>query len=310
MHTLRLCALYTGILCTLGACTGNQTQNTSEEALSIDSTELQANTSAEETPSTQQEAAYMEFYYQMGSRSPLQGLRLSGETAPKAYDKLHFEYNEQWLSIDANKEGITYTAIYERNPKGRVLRFASIIPEIEMEAGTYVNYENESWYSYTFDKGQLDKIIYTDPANQQTEQVQINDADMPALGDSLKRLFNAFFQIDSSTSKYNAEWQFSGNNEEYSLHLRLDQIGSFVFGEYCAYTSNKNDCGTPEQGAAPCYVNAYVSADSLSVEFLSCYAMQKGNASAYLRNDSLLWKTHYAPEGSLMPEEAVFVKFQ
>ena len=212
---------------------------------------------------------------------------------------------ENWFSIDVHDEGNTHTGIFEITNTDTLLHYVSIIPEVDGEGGSFVNYFDEPEYMYLFRDNQLVGIEYIDPKNLEASNPldSLSEEEKIMLGDSIRRKLDGFFYLDSSQTNFGGQWNYPGNSDSYSFSTDLKQIGSFVYGDYCASTPTRHDCGVSEQGGAPCFVNGYVYSDTLHLWFESCYAGSSGAAKVYTQNDSLIWDAFYIPEGSLVPQK-------
>ncbi|WP_340062979.1 hypothetical protein [Ascidiimonas aurantiaca] len=249
-------------------------------------------------------ALYLDKLY---SYRQLEGIRLNynNDSIIKGRDKHHFEYTDNWFSINVSEGGITYTGVYELNQDDTLLHYASILPEIEVEGGTFVNYENEPWFEYYYKNNQLSQVKYNDPKDLKAVNPleNLDKSQSIVVGDSIKELLDKYFYLDSSKVNFNGAWKYPKNSESYSFTIEIRQIGSFVSGSYCSYTPSKYDCGNIEQGGKACDINGYVYSDTLYLNFFSCYAGRSGQAKLYFSNDTLNWNTTYQVEESLVPEK-------
>lgn len=285
------------------SCQSATTETTTEAAEAAESAEVEEKAIPEEIleeSSLAEWVDYMDF-------SNKQGTHLRYEAVAQGRAKHNFEYKDNFYSLDVNDDGITYLAVYEKTESGNVLHFVSITPESDGEGSSFINYDNEPYRDYFYEKNELQTVLLNTPEDGQSfNDLEGYDAEgVKALGDSIRDLMQGFFQLDSSTTQFGGSWNYLKNSEDYNFSLDLEQMGSFVRGEYCAYTQSKNDCGVPEQGGDPCFVNGYLQSDTLHLTFKSCYSGKTGTALLYLEGDSSVWKNLYNPEGSLAPSRAV-----
>lgn len=238
------------------------------------------------------------------ARQKLRGTRLNYQVFNNANYKHNFEYLDNWYSIDVNEEGVTYTGVYEIKGKDTLMHFVSIIPEIEMEGGNFINYESDPSFKYYYINNKLSHIKYENPKNKNAKNPleNLNEEKLKTIGDSIKNVIDKYFYLDSLSTNFNGNWEYFENNVDYSFKAKIRQIGSFVSGSYCAYTPIQFDCENTEQGGEPCYLNGYIYSDTLYLDFHSCYAGSSGNAKLYFSHDTLKWNTVYQVEGSLVPE--------
>jgi len=306
---MKLIIFIVGVLLFLSSCNEDSSAVMKENRnLSLQdseqNTEEEINGEIEETAPIDSLSLYLDYLSAYASVSKLQGTRLDYYTIKGGNDKHYFEYLNNWFSIDVNQDGTTYTGIYKVDQNDTLLQYVSIIPEIEMEGGTFINYESEPWTEYYFENNELQRMEYYDPQNEKASNPmgELEKKELIKLGDSMHRLINNYFYLDTSSARFFGSWKYIENRREYSFDIDIEQIGSFVSGSYCAYTANRVDCGVMQQGGDPCFVNGYVYADTLYLDYLSCYAGKRGTAELYFKNDTLVWNSKYQPEGSLVPQ--------
>lgn len=251
-------------------------------------------------------ASYLE---QLEQYPPLQGTNLSNRSEASNRDKYQFSHKDNWHSIQINEDEVTKTAIYEVTDNGTQLRYIALEPAIEID-GAFVNYYQKPAYKYYYQNNQLVSISYHNPKNQQATDPKgtLEDSTRLLLGDSLKNQLERYFHLDNSTLNVAGAWNHPESSMEYSFETNLQQRGNFIWGSYCAYTTSKHDCSNEEQGGDPCFVEGYVYGDTLHLKFHSCYAGTIGTARVYAHQDALIWKTIYAPRGSLTPDSLALDK--
>ena len=306
--------MFGGILF-LSSCNGDSSHTVNETpfidgADSLGSSKELIDEEVEEITTIDSLSMYLDNLDAYASASVLQGVQLDYYTIKEGNDKHNFQYLNNWFSIDVNEEGKTYTGIYKVNNGDTLLQYVSIIPEIEMEGVRFINYDSEPGMVYNFEANWLERTEYFDPENDKAVNPmnQFEERELNVFGDSIHRLMRDFFYLDTSSARFRGVWAYSENSEEYIFDLDLKQVGSFVSGSYCAYTANRVDCGVMQQGGDPCFVNGYVYADTLHLEYLSCYAGKRGTAELYFKEDTLVWNSKYKPEGSLVPQTVSLIR--
>lgn len=227
--------------------------------------------------------------------------RLNNRTA-----KHVFIYDDEFMAIDVNVDGISYLSIYECGFDDTLIRYVKVVPEMEME-GSFINYYNDPVHEFHFENDRLINIGFKDSENNKhtNPYLDIPEERKVHIEDSVMTIVDNFLRVDESTNHFSGNWNYLGNNDQYSFSTELNQSGSFVYGGYCAYTSNKYDCQNEDQGGSPCWVKGYSYTDTLYVFYKSCYADQQGNAMLYYQNDSLVWETVYAPDGSIVLDKGI-----
>lgn len=253
---------------------------------------------------TEKDTTLDSYLGKLNSNHKLQGVRLDFYSdLIKGKEKYNFEYLDKWFSIDVNDDGVTYTGVYELRQNDTLLHYVSVVPEIYME-GSFVNYEAKPWFEYCYKDNRLTKIKHHDPENEKTSifSEKLDKKGLLTVGDSIKKLINDYWYLDSSRVRFDGVWAYPENSASYVFRVQLKQIGSFVYGNYCSFTPNKHDCGDDED-CKDSYINGYVYSDTLHLEFFSCYARSAGTAKLYFSNDTLNWHTINRVENSLVPEK-------
>ncbi len=227
------------------------------------------------------------------------------------YEKLNqrtakhlFTYNDEFIGIDINVDDFTYKGIYSINDEDTIIRYVSVIPEMEME-GSFINYNNKPTLEYYFQNDELTKVICVDPKDSLFDNPYKNmtNSELAYTADTIKLKLRKYFYVDSLKFNFEGDWKYIQNNDKYMFSAQLNSTGSFISGSYCAYTPNQYDCENEQQGGDRCTVNGYVIQDTLFVNYHSCYAGKKGNAKLYFENDTLIWYNQYRPDGSLAIEK-------
>lgn len=257
------------------------------------------------TEPTLSQTEIQDFLVQMGNNYAPNRVAVPYELLDEWTAKKVFTYADSFVGIDVNLDGITYTGIYELVNGDTLLRHVTSVPELEME-GSFINYENDPSFIYSFENGSLQQVDYIDPKDEQAMHPyeQSNALQLKVIGDSVRTFMNDLFLLNDQEVDYAGDWRYEDNDETYMFNISLQQMGDFVQGNYCAYTPNKFDCQNEEQGGDPCVVSGYVLNDTLYVGFFSCYAIREGTAKLFYQKDSLVWETLYNPENGLAPERA------
>ncbi len=243
---------------------------------------------------------FLELLY---SRSQENQIRVPYERLNPRTAKHLFTYNDEFIGIDINVDGFTYKSIYSINNEDTIIRYVSVIPEIEME-GSFINYFDKPTLEYHFQNDELMKITCVNPNDSLFENPYKNltNSELAYTADTLKLKLKNYFYVDSLKFNFEGDWKYIQNNDKYMFSTQLSRTGSFVSGSYCAYTLNQYDCENEQQGGDRCTVNGYVIQDTLFVNYHSCYAGKKGTAKLYFENDTLIWDNQYRPDGSLAIE--------
>jgi hypothetical protein len=256
----------------------------------------------------------LEYYLKkLESHKKLHGVRLNYYNHEKFLndkDSHIFEYDDHWFSLFVHKNGLSYLGIYEDNKEGVFLRYARIEPELEMEGDTYVNYHNEPWYEYFFEKNTLKKILYNEPEKQSKYNVyqNYNSAQLKILVDSLSGLFQSFFYLDYSNVNFMGKWKSIRNQTSMEWDVRLKQIGSFVYGNYCANTTSLGYCECKNSVNMPCQINGFIYEDTLFVEYSNHNHSMKGHAKLFFNEENMVWQSSYLLKESSLPEKFILIK--